>query len=70
MLTPDMLAAIRSCLTWYFDQVYDPSPDEPGDGFCSPPSWVTTMIEEYAAHHGISGYRESWEFVMNEIHQE
>ena len=67
MLTPDMLAAIRSCLTWYFDQVYDPSPDEPGDGFCSPPSWVTTMIAEYALAHNVKGYREAWEFVMTAI---
>lgn len=67
MLNPDMVNAVYEFLIWYFDQAYDPSPNEPGDGYQSPPSWVSTMIEQYAEHHGISGYRESWEFVMDAI---
>ena len=66
-MTPDMKNAVYECLSWYFDQIYDPSPEDPGDRYKSPPLWVLTMIEEYAIEHGVSGCRESWEFVLAEI---
>ena len=66
-MTPGMKDAVYECISWYFDNIYDPSPQEPGDGMQSPPGWLGTMITEYALEHGVNGYPESWEFVLAEI---
>ena len=65
---PDTTDALLDALAWWYDQIMDV--DGGPDGYrMHRPDWVIAGEEAYAKAHGVTGVRNVWEFMQQEIYK-